>query len=172
MSYVPDRNEDEIQPEQAEYAYYHQQGQQDIPFQHLQPFNREQHRALIRPHQQQQFIMPRLHEEDQSEDKHADEGSAEQAAAQKASNVVQVQPRPFSEFFYMERPRFRNRWAIILFFFISSGFVAVSGLAINGYRSTNQGHGIYNNDAQEVGLNAHTIILLCVQQKSLRKEAN
>jgi hypothetical protein len=66
----------------------------------------------------------------------------------------------FAQSFHIEKPKYNDIWAAILFLAVFAGFVAVSGLAINGYSSTSEGGGIYNSNAQEVGLNTNTIILL------------
>lgn len=73
----------------------------------------------------------------------------------------------FDQAFKLERPKYNDLWAGILFLLVVAGFVAVSGIAINGYASTKsfQGGSIYDSGSQ-VGLNTNTLILfafcLCV----------
>ena len=68
----------------------------------------------------------------------------------------------FDQTFKIEKPKYNDIWAALLFLAVFLGFAAVSGLAIHGYSTTkgSQGGGIYNNDAQTVGLNTNTIVLL------------
>lgn len=63
----------------------------------------------------------------------------------------------FDETFKLERPKYNDLWAGILFILTFLGFVAVSGLAIHGY-ATNHSGGIYNN-ANQFSINSNTIIL-------------
>ncbi|CAG8971263.1 hypothetical protein HYALB_00001429 [Hymenoscyphus albidus] len=67
----------------------------------------------------------------------------------------------FEEKFKLDRPKFNDLWATILFSATFLGFVAVSGLTIYGYSHTKgqQGHGIYNPNSTAVALNSNTIIL-------------
>ncbi|KAI0377185.1 DUF580-domain-containing protein [Hypomontagnella monticulosa] len=73
----------------------------------------------------------------------------------------------FDQAFKLERPKYNDIWAGILFLIVCAGFVAVSGIAIHGYATTKgfQGGGIYDS-ASQVGLNTNTLILfvfcLCV----------
>ncbi|KAI2471069.1 DUF580-domain-containing protein [Annulohypoxylon bovei var. microspora] len=73
----------------------------------------------------------------------------------------------FDQAFKLERPKYNDLWAGILFLAVCAGFVAVSGISINGYASSKnfQGGGIYDSGSQ-VGLNTNTLILfafcLCV----------
>ncbi|CZR62558.1 probable protein PNS1 [Phialocephala subalpina] len=66
--------------------------------------------------------------------------------------------------FQVERPKYNDLWAAILFILTFGGFVAVSGLAIHGYAS--QGSGAIYDSNNTVSLNSNTIILfafvLCV----------
>ena len=127
---------------------YYQQGQQDIGMQDQNP---KQYQAPSGPPpyppqqqqyppQQQQYNTPARQD-------------GKQARGQNGG-------QSFAQSFNIEKPKFNDIWAAILFLLTFAGFVAVSGLAINGYSSSNEGGGIYNSTAQEVGLNANTIILL------------
>lgn len=67
----------------------------------------------------------------------------------------------FEQTFKVDRPKYNDIWAAALFILTFGGFVAVSGLSIHGYATTNQGGGIYNGGATNtVSLNTNTIILL------------
>ncbi|KAI1771519.1 DUF580-domain-containing protein [Hypoxylon cercidicola] len=73
----------------------------------------------------------------------------------------------FDQAFKVERPKFNDIWAGLLFLTVFAGYVAVSGIAINGYASNRsfQGGSIYDSGSN-VGLNTNTLILfafcLCV----------
>ena len=73
----------------------------------------------------------------------------------------------FDQVFKVEKPKWNDLWAGILFLIVFFGFVAVSGIALQGYSATrsSSGSGIYGG-AQSVGLNTNTIVLfmfvLCV----------
>ncbi|KAI1332198.1 duf580 domain-containing protein [Xylariaceae sp. FL0255] len=66
----------------------------------------------------------------------------------------------FEDAFKLERPKYNDLWAAILFLLVSLGFVAVSGLAIHGYAADKRtfGNTIYDSSSQ-AGLNTNTIIL-------------
>jgi len=68
----------------------------------------------------------------------------------------------FEQKFQVDRPKFNDIWASLLFLATFAGFVAVSGLSIYGYSASKgrQGGGIYNSDTTAVALNTNTIILL------------
>lgn len=73
----------------------------------------------------------------------------------------------FDQVFKVEKPKWNDLWAGILFLIVFFGFAAVSGIALQGYSATkgSSGSGIYGG-AQSVGLNTNTIVLfmfvLCV----------
>ncbi|KAI5925658.1 plasma-membrane choline transporter-domain-containing protein [Camillea tinctor] len=73
----------------------------------------------------------------------------------------------FDQAFKVERPKYNDLWAGALFLIVMLGFVAVSGISIQGYSATkiSQGSGIYDG-RRAVGLNTNTIVLfifcLCV----------
>jgi hypothetical protein len=69
----------------------------------------------------------------------------------------------FDQTFTIDRPKYNDVWAAVLFILTFCGFIAVSVLSIRGYATTNQGSGIYNGgSANSVALNSNTIILLSV----------
>ncbi|RYP35968.1 hypothetical protein DL766_002238 [Monosporascus sp. MC13-8B] len=73
----------------------------------------------------------------------------------------------FDQAFKIEGPKWNDLWAGILFLIVFLGFVAVSGISLQGYAATRNynGGGIYDG-ARSVGLNTNTIIMfmfvLCV----------
>ncbi|KAI1109353.1 duf580 domain-containing protein [Nemania sp. NC0429] len=66
----------------------------------------------------------------------------------------------FDQAFKLERPKYNDLWAGILFLVVCAGFVAVSGLSIHGYSSEKSsfGNGIYDSNSR-AGLNTNTIVL-------------
>ncbi|KUJ10391.1 duf580 domain-containing protein [Mollisia scopiformis] len=64
----------------------------------------------------------------------------------------------FEQTFKLERPKYNDIWAAILFLLTLGGFVAVSGLAIHGYAAKGSG-GIYDGNSS-VSLNSNTLILV------------
>ncbi|KAL2061608.1 hypothetical protein VTL71DRAFT_6985 [Oculimacula yallundae] len=62
----------------------------------------------------------------------------------------------FEQTFKLDKPKYNDLWAALLFVATFLGFVAVSGLSIHGYVVGGNG-GIYGN--QQVQLNSNTIIL-------------
>jgi hypothetical protein len=67
----------------------------------------------------------------------------------------------FEQTFTIDRPKYNDIWAAMLFLLTFAGFIAVSVLSIRGYATSNQGGGIYNGgSANMVSLNSNTIILL------------
>ncbi|KAI0003522.1 DUF580-domain-containing protein [Xylariaceae sp. FL0662B] len=73
----------------------------------------------------------------------------------------------FDQAFKIEKPRYNDLWAGILFLIVCAGYVAVSAISINGYASTKsfQGGGIYDSGSR-VGLSTNTLVLfvfcLCI----------
>lgn len=67
----------------------------------------------------------------------------------------------FEQKFKLDKPKYNDLWAAILFLATFAGFAAVSGLTIYGYSHTKgqQGSGIYNSASTAVALNTNTIIL-------------
>jgi hypothetical protein len=63
----------------------------------------------------------------------------------------------FNQTFKVEKPKFNDLWAGILFLIVFGGFVAVSGYSITGL-TKNQSGGIYGNQ-DNFGLNNNTILL-------------
>ncbi|KXJ89328.1 plasma-membrane choline transporter-domain-containing protein [Microdochium bolleyi] len=66
----------------------------------------------------------------------------------------------FDQAFKIEKPKWNDLWAGILFLLFVAGFVVVSALSIQGFASNrgSTGSGIYNGN-NTVGLNSNTIIL-------------
>ncbi|KAK7960330.1 hypothetical protein PG988_011544 [Apiospora saccharicola] len=73
----------------------------------------------------------------------------------------------FDQTFKVEKPKYNDLWAGILFLLVCAGFVVVSAFSLQGYSAAKRfnGGGIYDG-AQAVGLNTNTIVLflfvLCV----------
>lgn len=59
----------------------------------------------------------------------------------------------FNEAFLVEKPKWNDIWATVLFTLVSIGFLVVSGFAFSGYQ-----HEASNADT--ISLNAHTIVCL------------
>ncbi|KYK56454.1 DUF580 domain protein Pns1 [Drechmeria coniospora] len=64
----------------------------------------------------------------------------------------------FEQAFKIEKPKWNDIWAGILFLLVCAGFVAVSAIAIQGYSSSTHGKGIYNS-TNTFTLNSNTLIL-------------
>jgi hypothetical protein len=138
---------------------YYQQGQQDIGMQYQQPqytLQGQQYQAPNGPPPQQYRQYP------QEQKYNAPPPQQYTPPPQDGTQAGQAQygNQSFAQSFKFDKPKFNDLWAAILFILTFAGFVVVSGLAINGYSSTNEGGGIYNSNAQEVGLNTNTIVLL------------
>lgn len=69
----------------------------------------------------------------------------------------------FTQQFKVDKPKWNDWWAGLLFLATFAGFTAVSGLSLYGYSSTkgSQGGGIYNGGRTSgIALNSNTMILL------------
>ncbi|KAI8627462.1 duf580 domain-containing protein [Xylariaceae sp. FL1651] len=66
----------------------------------------------------------------------------------------------FDQAFKLEKPKYNDLWAGILFLLVCAGFIAVSGLAIHGYAADKStfGNTIYDSNSR-AGLNTNTLIL-------------
>lgn len=66
----------------------------------------------------------------------------------------------FEEAFKIEKPKWNDLWAGILFILVCAGYVAVSAISIQGYAATKgfNGGGIYDSN-NEFGLTTNTIVL-------------
>jgi hypothetical protein len=66
----------------------------------------------------------------------------------------------FEEAFKIEKPKWNDLWAGILFILVCAGYVAVSAISIQGYAATKgfNGGGIYDSNNQ-FGLTTNTIVL-------------
>lgn len=66
----------------------------------------------------------------------------------------------FDEAFKIEKPKWNDLWAGILFIIVCAGYVVVSAISIQGYAATKgfNGGGIYDS-GNEFGLSTNTIVL-------------
>lgn len=66
----------------------------------------------------------------------------------------------FEEAFKIEKPKWNDIWAGVLFILVCAGFTAVSAISIQGYAATKgfNGGGIYDSQ-NEFGLTTNTIVL-------------
>ncbi|KAI9654487.1 MAG: putative choline transporter, neither null mutation nor overexpression affects choline transport [Bathelium mastoideum] len=66
----------------------------------------------------------------------------------------------FDQSFQLQRPKFNDLWAGILFLIFFGGFVAVSGISLQGYAATKgfNGGGIYDSN-NDFGLDTNTVVL-------------
>ncbi|KAI1438058.1 duf580 domain-containing protein [Xylaria sp. CBS 124048] len=84
-----------------------------------------------------------------------------QPPAQSQGPPPQYTEKPmFDQAFKLDRPKYNDLWAAILFLIVCAGFVAVSGLALHGYSAEkgSYGNGVYDSNSH-AGLNTNTIIL-------------
>ena len=65
--------------------------------------------------------------------------------------------KTFEQQFKLDKPKYNDLWAGILFIAVFLGYVAVSAISIRGYSNQNSG-GIYGN-ANQFALNSNTVIL-------------
>ena len=67
------------------------------------------------------------------------------------------QPFEFNQAFKVEKPKWNDVWAGILFLIVCAGFVAVSGISLQGYAATRKtnGSGIYDG-TNDFGLSTNT----------------
>ena len=66
----------------------------------------------------------------------------------------------FDQAFKVEKPKWNDIWAGLVFLAVCAGFVAVSGIAIQGYAATFgfNGGGIYGS-SNDFGLSTNTVVL-------------
>ena len=66
----------------------------------------------------------------------------------------------FDQAFKVEKPKWNDIWAGILFLAVVAGFIAISGIALQGYAaaSSYSGGGIYDSH-NKFGLDTNTIVL-------------
>ncbi|KAK0266292.1 pH nine-sensitive protein 1 [Friedmanniomyces endolithicus] len=66
----------------------------------------------------------------------------------------------FEQAFKVEKPKYNDWWAGLLFLAVFAGFVAVSGISLQGYAATKgfNGGGIYGSQ-NDFGLNTNTMVL-------------
>jgi hypothetical protein len=65
--------------------------------------------------------------------------------------------KTFDQQFKLDKPKYNDWWAGLLFIAVFLGYVAVSAISIRGYSNQNSG-GIYGN-ANQFALNSNTVIL-------------
>jgi len=65
--------------------------------------------------------------------------------------------KTFEQQFKLDKPKYNDLWAGLLFIAVFLGYVAVSAISIRGYSNQNSG-GIYGN-ANQFALNSNTVIL-------------
>jgi hypothetical protein len=65
--------------------------------------------------------------------------------------------KTFEQQFKLDKPKYNDLWAGILFIVVFLGYVAVSAISIRGYSNQHSG-GIYGN-ANQFALNSNTVIL-------------
>ncbi|KAI0516894.1 duf580 domain-containing protein [Xylaria bambusicola] len=97
----------------------------------------------------------------QQQQQYGQQQQYEQQQQQYGAPAPQYSEKPmFDQAFKLERPKYNDLWAGILFILVCIGFVAVSGLAIHGYASEKgtYGDGIYDSNSR-AGLNTNTIVL-------------
>jgi hypothetical protein len=144
---------------------YYQEGQQDIGTQQgqytQQPYGQP-------PHFQQQAQSPQQpHQQPQYQQQGPD--PAQQYPQQppqygQQPNTGNGEKIEFDQTFKVDKPKYNDIWAAVLFISTFAGFIAVSVLSIHGYATSNQGGGIYNGDTgNTVSLDANTVILLWVE---------
>ena len=76
-------------------------------------------------------------------------------------NFGNLENKPeFDQAFKVEKPKWNDIWAALLFLAVFAGFVAVSGLSLQSYASTYSfnGGGIYDSQ-NDFGLDTNTIVL-------------
>jgi hypothetical protein len=133
-------------------SYYSQQGQQDISMQQ-QPYSSEQQYQNQGQGPYQQQYTPQTQQYPQEPPRFE--------AQPHQDNVDEK--TGFNQQFKLDKPKFNDLWAALLFLATFAGFVAVSGLVLYGYSHTKgqQGDGIYNGGSSTTfALNTNTIILL------------
>jgi hypothetical protein len=65
----------------------------------------------------------------------------------------------FDQTFKVEKPKWNDLWAGILFLVVCAGFVAVSGIALSGYSKTKGANGGIYGGSTSFGLTTNTMIL-------------
>lgn len=125
---------------------YYQEGQQDIRMQ--QPY-------------QQQYPPPNEQPQQYSQQ------PPQYSNGRQEHNDV-VGKVGFDQTFKVDKPKYNDIWATILFILTFVGFAGVSGLAIHGYAATKseQGNGFGGSSSSTtntVSLNTNTVVLLYVE---------
>lgn len=128
--------------EAADYYNGDEGGQKNYPMQ--QPQQQQQYYNNGPQQQQQQDVMP----------------PPPTYGQQNNSSYSPDQKTTFEQAFKIEKPKFNDLWAAILFLAVFAGFVAVSGISIQGYSAEKgfNGGGVYGS-RNDFGLNTNTIVL-------------
>ncbi|PSR81356.1 plasma-membrane choline transporter-domain-containing protein [Coniella lustricola] len=71
---------------------------------------------------------------------------------------------PFDQAFKIERPKYNDVWAGVLFLAFMAGFTVVSGIALRSYATTrsSNGTGIYDADALTINTSTLLLFLFCL----------
>jgi hypothetical protein len=149
---------------------YYQEGQQDISSQQgqyqQQPYQQQpqyQQQVQYPPPQQPQYQQEAPPPQQYQQAPPPQQYSQQPPHYGKQPETGNGEKIGFDQTFTIDRPKYNDIWAAVLFILTCSGFIAVSVLSIRGYATTNQGSGIYNgSSANSVALNSNTIILLSV----------
>lgn len=65
----------------------------------------------------------------------------------------------FNQTFKIENPKWNDLWAGILFLIVCAGFIAVSGIALQGYSATRSSSGGIYGGSTDFGLTSNTMIM-------------
>jgi hypothetical protein len=145
-------------------SYYQLDGQQqDIGMQNRgngQPQYQQQYQQGPPPQQYQQGPPQQYQQNGQQYQQQPPQFSQAPPQYGKQPNYGGGDKQDFHQTFKVDKPKFNDIWAALLFLACFAGFTAVSGLSIYGYSATKgqQGGGIYG--ATTLELNTNTIVLL------------
>lgn len=126
---------------------YYQGGQQDQRYPQQSPYENQVSQGPVSQYQQ-----------------YRREQQYQQPTPVPPQPAVNINEKPdFNQTFRINKPRYNDIWAALLFLATFAGFVVVSGFAINAYSKTMsyQGGTIYGG-SNTVGLSTNTVILLYV----------
>lgn len=141
-NYFQEGQQDTRYAPQQQYGQQPQQYQNGGQQQYYPPQQQQQQQQQYPPPQQQQFSQQ--------------PPTYNQQAPQNNNEKIN-----FNQTFKVDKPKYNDIWAALLFLATFAGFVVVSGISIQGYSATKlfQGGTIYGG-ASTVGLSTNTIILL------------
>ncbi|CZT03735.1 hypothetical protein WAI453_009017 [Rhynchosporium graminicola] len=146
-------------------GYYNQSGQQDIYMQDQRKGYGQPVQYNGAPYQQQGGYQQQQGQYQQQPYQQMDGPPPQQYPQQPPNYGNNMPPQNnapkgklsgFEQTFKLDKPKYNDLWAALLFLATFLGFVAVSGIAIHGYVLGGTG-GIYGN--QQLHLNSNTIIL-------------